>query len=282
MDEKDFEILETLAQTKNITHAADLLYITQSALSKRIGALEQELGVTLMLRSRQGIRFTAEGEEVLYYTRNAASCLKQMRDAIKQNQEYISGTLHAGFSIHYAQYDLPEILMRYRTLYPQVDTHITTDQSRKVFLEIMNGNIDIAVVRGEYAWKEHKLLLSRENICAIYNNSYKGKSLNDIPYINRKTDSVLERQIAQWLRENNLHPERHGIYVDNISTCVEMVERGIGWAIVPEICLKNFSGQIQPLRFENGEPFVRSTYLLYTDLSLSLPQVKAFIDTIRN
>ena len=60
MDEKDYELLHALDETRNITHAADKLYMTQSALSKRIKALEQELGVEIVLRSRQGIRFTAE------------------------------------------------------------------------------------------------------------------------------------------------------------------------------------------------------------------------------
>ena len=43
MDEKDYELLHALDETRNITHAADKLYMTQSALSKRIKALEQEL-----------------------------------------------------------------------------------------------------------------------------------------------------------------------------------------------------------------------------------------------
>lgn len=54
MDEKDFELLEVLDETRNITHAADKLYMTQSALSKRIKSMEQELGVEILLRSRQG------------------------------------------------------------------------------------------------------------------------------------------------------------------------------------------------------------------------------------
>ena len=65
MDEKDYELLHALDETRNITHAADKLYMTQSALSKRIKALEQELGVEIVLRSRQGIRFTPAGEQVL-------------------------------------------------------------------------------------------------------------------------------------------------------------------------------------------------------------------------
>lgn len=72
MDEKDYELLHALDETRNITHAADKLYMTQSALSKRIKALEQELGVEIVLRSRQGIRFTPAGEQVLLHSAAAA------------------------------------------------------------------------------------------------------------------------------------------------------------------------------------------------------------------
>ena len=84
------------------------------------------------------------------------------------------------------------------------------------------------------------------------------------------------------LRENDLKIKKEGIYVDNINTCVEMVNQGLGWAIVPEICLKNFKGQIKPLVFKNGEAFTRSTYLLYSNSVSKLPQVREFIKIIQN
>ena len=79
MDEKDFELLQALADSRNITKAADKLYITQSALSKRIRSIERELGVELLLRSHQGIRFTPSGEAVLAHCRAAAPEMEQMR-----------------------------------------------------------------------------------------------------------------------------------------------------------------------------------------------------------
>lgn len=281
MDERDFELLEILDQTKNITKAADRLYVTQSALSKRISQIEEELGVTIMLRSRQGIHFTPEGEEVLLRTRAAAVQLKQMREHLEQSRGYISGTLNAGISINYAQYHLPDLLMEFRRHYPHVVTHIITDQSRNLYTKIMDGTVDVAIIRGEYPWKEKKLLLDREKICAICSPEDQNKPLSEIPYIARKTDAAFQRELAQWMRENGLQNSQHGIYVNNIATCVEMVSRGLGWSIVPEICLKEFYGCIRPLTFNNGEPFVRSTYLLYTEESMKLPQVEAFINTVR-
>lgn len=281
MDEHDFRLLEVLDETKNITHAADRLYVTQSALSKRISSLEQELGAPIMLRSRQGIHFTPEGEEVLRRIREAASSLKSMRDYIDLNKGCVSGTLNAGISINYALYTLPDMLVLYRQKYPQVNTHIITDQSRNIYNRLVNGEVDVAVVRGEYPWKDHKILLDREKICVICSDQYRDQPLQMVSYIGRKTDAAFEREVSQWMRENHLHPDIRGIYVDNIMTCVEMVKRGLGWAIVPEICLRNFTGYSRPLVFENGEPFVRSIYLLYTEMAFALPQVRAFIDIIR-
>lgn len=63
MDEKDFALLMVLGESRNMTKAADKLFITQSALSKRIKNIERELGVELLLRSHQGIRFTPLGRD---------------------------------------------------------------------------------------------------------------------------------------------------------------------------------------------------------------------------
>ena len=282
MTERDFETLEILNRTKNITHAADLLYINQSALSKRIIAIEEELGVTLMVRSRQGIHFTPEGEKVLYYSQEAKKLLELMREDLKDDNKVISGTLRAGISINYSQYNLPQILSEYKKKFPNVTTHITTEYSRNLFFKITNGEVDIAIVRGEFPWNENKILLEEENICLIYNNQDIDKDLSELQYIGRKTDTTFEREIAQWLRENDLKIKKEGIYVDNINTCVEMVNQGLGWAIVPEICLKSFKGQIKPLVFKNGQAFTRSTYLLYSNSVAKLPQVREFIKIIQN
>lgn len=282
MDERDFELLATLNKTRNITHAADILYISQSSLSKRIRIIERELGVSLMLRSRQGIHFTAAGEAVLKHTHEAARQMALMRKAIETSRDYICGTLNAGVSINYSLYRLPDLLASYREKYPHVNTYITADQSRNLYLQLLDGVIDVGILRGEYDWKSGKFLLEREKICAIYNQQYKDQPLSEIPYIGRKTDAELERELAQWMHENDIQTEKHGVYVDNITTCVEMVRRGLGWAIVPEICLNNFEGCIRPLFFANGEPFLRSTYIMYSTQALALPQVKAFIDLVKN
>lgn len=283
MNEQDLALLLTLKKTGNITHAANLLFTTQSACSKRIYTLEQELGETLILRSKKGIQFTPQGEIVLAHAQKVADTLAQMRRQLDAQKGFVCGTLNLGISLNYALFILPSILGAFRQKYPHVQINTTTDQSRNLYLKVLDGAIDVAILRGEYNWKGNKIMLKRENLCAIALNSFTLEDLatTKLPYIGRKTDQNFEREIAQWLRENNIHTNNQCLNVDNITTCVEMVKNGIGWAIVPEICLAEFKGYKMPLRFANGEPFVRSTYLFYGDNYQELPQVKAFIEEIR-
>lgn len=280
MNERDFEILEVLALSRNITKAASLLYITQSALSKRIQVIEEELGYKLFVRSRQGIHLTPEGEIVLEYTSQAAKSLKAMRAVIESSKGYITGTLNIGVSINYALNKFPELLTQYINDYPHVNTHMTTNHSRKVYQQLLQGSIDVAIIRGDFPWDGNKHLLDQEVIYLISSIQFDDVGDLEIPYINRKTDVKMNKDISQWFAENNVHINTTGFYVDNINTCVEMVNNGLGWAIVPEICLKDFKGFKYPLVFKDGTPFLRSTYLAYPESSLDLPQVRVFVDTL--
>lgn len=282
MDERDFELLITLKETGNITHAADRLYITQSSLSKRILAIEKELNTCILLRSRLGVHFTPEGEIVLKRVSEVACLMDIMRNELENQKGYVCGTLNVGVSINYALYHLPELLASYHQKYPHVTTRISTDQSRNLYRQIVNNKIDAAIIRGEYDWKGEKILLNRENVCAIRSLNDANRSLHCLPYIGRKTDLQFEREISQWVHEKHLQLKHSGIFVDDITTCVKMVQRGLGWSIVPDICLKNFDGIIEPLTFDNGEPFVRSTYIMYNNNVTELPQVNAFIELLKN
>ena len=282
MDEKDFELLRVLDETRNITHAADRLYITQSALSKRIKGIEQELGIELLLRSRQGIRFTPAGEMVLQRSQAAAKELETLRENLSSSGPELAGTLHAGVSVNYAQYRLPDTLAAYHKEYPKVKLHITTGQSRHIYRQLQDGDLDVAILRGEFPWDGERFMLSVEKLCVICRQEDAGKPLSELLYISHKTDLALAGLTAQWMRENGLNSGHAGICVDSISACVEMVRRGLGWALLPEICLSDFEGSVRPCVFANGEPFVRRTWLLFQQEAVRLPQVSAFVEAIKH
>ena len=282
MDEKDFEILRILNETGNITRASEKLYVTQSALSKRIKAIETELGTEIMIRSRQGIRFTPAGETILSHCSLAAEEMVRMRRDLDSIQDEICGILNAGISINYARYRLPDVLADYHGSYPKVKLHITTGQSRHLYRQMMDGTLDIAVLRGEYQWDGIQFLLSQENICLVYDSMHKDRKLSDYLYIGHETDPMQTALMSRWMHERRLDPTANGFSVDSINTCMAMVRKGIGWALLPEIALGDFDGCITPCTFENGEPLIRRTYILCQRETTRLPQVSAFMETLKN
>ena len=242
MDEQDIELLKTLIDTQNITKTAKKLYTTQSSLTKRIQKMEQDLGCQL------------QGE--------------------------ICGSLKIGVSVNIARYKLPAVLKTFMKKYPKVDIYVTTMQSTQLYRALADNEISIALVRGNFNWQDGDVILSREPVCLVRNQEMAELSLKDIPYIGRHTDSPFYDRIEQWKQENGCANCRTQLWIDDISSCLEMVENGIGWSILPEICLKNYKGSITPLFFQDGSPFIRTSHILYKSHYFELPQVRAFIQTV--
>ncbi len=280
MNEQDFQMLSTLNETHNITKTANQLYVSQSTISKRIFSLEQELGITLLVRTQRGIQFTPEGEKVLSYALQAADSLKTMREELAAEKGIISGTLNLGVTNNYALFCLTDMIAPFLRAYPEVTTNVITDHSRHIHSRLESGNLDVGIVRGEHHWQDQAVLLNSENICAIRCQKDKGRSLHEIPYIGRLTDPALDRKISRWLHENQFDTSHIKINVENIITCVSMVDHGLGWAIVPEIALAHFTGIAEPLVYADGTPLTHHTYLMYAEKNRALPQVDAFIRTI--
>ena len=242
MDEKDCELIEMLWETRNITKAAERLFTTQSALTKRIQKLEEKLGCELFIRSRKGILFTPVAERILPYVRQVSDSMDRIRSQVAIYRKEVAGTLKLGVSINFARYRL--------------------------------------AVRGSFKWNEGMVTLSEEPVCLVTAREHAGEPLNSYPYIGRHTDAGFYDKIQLWRAENGCQESRTNLWVDDIGSCLEMVSRGIGWSILPEICLKQFDGQITPLYFKDGTPFTRSSHILYKHDYFELPQVKKFIQEV--
>ena len=263
MDEKDLQIFLTLAETGNLTRTAEKLYLAQPTLSKRLQNLESELGATLFLRSKHGVTLTPAGEAARETFLHTTKDFEDLRERLQKGRGIVSGTLRIATSIDYSTYRLPEVLAQYTTHYPEVTLQIYSEHSRECVRQMQTG----------------KLLLERESVCLIRNKANADTPLEELRYIDRDANPEHQSMKARWLMEHKLEPSSI-LNVEGLSTCVAMVKAGLGWSIVPEICLSYFDGIAEPLFFADDTPLTRSTYLLYRRRETELPQVRAFIQTV--
>ncbi|MBQ1490772.1 MAG: LysR family transcriptional regulator [Blautia sp.] len=277
MDEKDFELLTDLAHTCNLTKTAQRFFLTQSALTKRVQKLEEELGATFFLRTKKGLVPTPVMEQLLPHLHTITDSIEQMRNLCASQDGAVAGTLTLGVSSNYARYRLPAVLEEYMALYPMVDINLNSHRSPTLYRLLMEGSLSAAIIRGEYAWKEGDEILSEEPLCLVKSIEHEDTPLEELPYIARETDPDLLATISAWRTEKGITPTRSDLAISDVPTVITLVERGMGWSILPAICLDDFHGIISPL-YQDDEPITRRTHFLYREGHLSLPQLSAFLE----
>lgn len=281
MTDKDIEILKDLSETHNITKTAQRLFTTQSALTKRIQAIEQELGCSLFIRTKKGVILTPISEAILPHVCMIQQELSDIRSIAANPEGELSGTVKVGVAANYARYQLADVLETFIAHYPKVDIELSAKRSPDLYQELLSGKIDIVIIRGEFPWAEGDIVLREEAVCLATKRKMSDAELSTLPFIDRTSDISYDAGLHRWMDEHQIR-RRAGLQINDVDTILQLVERGIGWTVVPEICLEHFHGVKHALVFHSGEAFTRRTHILYRPDYLKLPQVQAFVDTVKS
>ncbi|WP_017437650.1 LysR family transcriptional regulator [Saccharococcus caldoxylosilyticus] len=279
MDEKDWIILQTIYEDRNITKASERLYISQPSLTYRIKQLEKEFGVKILSRGKKGVEFTIHGEYLVQYANNMLSILKKVKEQLSNMDDKVKGTLRLGVSRIYARYELPNILSRFLKEYPEVDINLKTGFSLEIHQMLNKEEVHVGIVRGNYGWEGPKILIGEEKIYVVSKNPINLNYLPNLPRINYTTDPSLKDLIDTWWKESFDVPPNITMEVDLIDTCREMVIHGLGYAILPGICVKGLDNLYKyEIYSKNNKDFSRKTWLIFRNTSLDLSKVSAFVD----
>lgn len=277
MNEKDCTLLVMLEKKRNMTVVAKSMFISQPALSYRLQQIETNFNTQIFTREQSGLVPTAQGELIIKYARNNLRQLESMAEKVEHMVEKVSGTIKLGVASTYGQYILPDILNRFLKMYPDVNFKITTGLSSKIFNMFENGDIHIGILRGDFKWKEEKELLTTESICIVSKNPIALKELPDIQRIEYKMDDYLKNIVDNWWKDIFKIKGLVSMTVDNLETAKELVRTGIGYVVLPGICLtgeKELS--IQPIKNDKNKTIKRFTWAYCRDETLDFLAVKEF------
>lgn len=281
LDERDWIVLQTLYQEKNITNTAKILYISQPALTNRLKAMEKQFGVRIVIRGRRGVQFTSQGE---YLAKSAYEMLwriQKIKETVLNMEDKISGILRLGVSNFFTDYKLPGLLKLFKNQYPDVEFKVTTGLSSHITHLMHNQDVHIGFVRGDYSWQDQKKLLFEESICIASKEEIDIRRLPALPRIDYHTDPLLKTSVDNWWTENYSQPPLVSINVDKADTCKKMVENGLGYAILPSLLINDLDNIYKfEIRTKGGEKIIRKTWMFYHEESLELNIVKAFVEFV--
>ncbi|WP_411842726.1 LysR family transcriptional regulator [Salinicoccus sp. HZC-1] len=275
MTEKDWYLLISLYEERNITRTAKKLYISQPSITYRIKQLEKEFGIALLHRGNKGITFTSEGEYMVKYARRMIKELRNTEDTLANMSEKVAGTLRLGSSSNFAHYELPDILEGFINQYPGMDLQLKTGWSSDIIGHLQDESIHAAFIRGDIKWNGKKILINEEHMSVVSKHKIKLADLPRLNYIKYQTDPLLKSTFDNWWLKHFDIPAHTAMEVDRIETCKEMVKRGLGYSLMPNISLHD-EDDLYTIDMEiEGQSIVRNTWFLYKEEMLDLNMIKS-------
>jgi DNA-binding transcriptional LysR family regulator len=138
---------EVAAQT-NFRRAAEMLYISQPAVTQQIKALEEELGARLFDRSGGRVRLTAAGEALLRRAQESETLLQLAAEEVASVEGEIRGELNIAASTTIAQYVLPALLAEFAGRYPGVALKLESANTERVLAAVASGSSPLGLIEG--------------------------------------------------------------------------------------------------------------------------------------
>ena len=146
METKKVKALLAAVESGSLTAAAEQLGYTQSGMTHMMNALEEELGLSLLVRSKTGIRLSSAGQLLL----PEMTALVSAADALARDAQRLCdrnySALHIGSHSSVVREWLPEILSDFRTKYPDISESITMSSIQSTYNSLHNGDLDCAVI----------------------------------------------------------------------------------------------------------------------------------------
>lgn len=241
--------------------------------------------MTIVQRTPKGLEFTPEGKYLAEQADVYLRFLKQTRSHLAQMQEDSGQTLAIGASYTFSKYGLTDILMRYRMAFPEVNVTIHSNSSHLLYRQVVEGSVDVAFVNGDFRDGVNRVLVRRNQAYLMtrepimdYNEL---KSMERLGYItNPESTTLLTRWWQDTFREAPGAVPVMG-YVDNVW---QMVQRGLGYTIcfLPDEYTNPYDLSLHPLRYADGAPVWRNTWLLWSKNKRIPPVTEAFVRFIES
>jgi DNA-binding transcriptional LysR family regulator len=255
-----------VARQGNLSRAAAALFVTQPALTARLQGLEAALGGPLFVRSRRGMELTEAGRAFLPYAERALLALRDGQALVVELGRGAAGELIVGAAPGVGTYVLPGLLARFTRRHPNVRLIVRTGHSEEVVQMAVRNEIQVGLVREI----RHPLLLGRplydDELVLVTVPGHAFAAVAEIPLdrVGEERLILFDRTSSYYdltnalLREAGISP-RGVMELDNIDAAKQMVEQGLGVALLPHTAVADElgDGRLVAVRILGAAPIRR-------------------------
>ena len=227
-----------------VSGAAEVLGVTQPALTARLHGLERDLGQALFARSGRGLRLTAAGRTLLPHAERALRAIAEGRAAVDDLAAGCAGRLVIGATPSVSSYVLPSVLKDFRVTHPRVELTVRTGHSEQVLQLVLAGEVELAVIR-ELPHRDLEVLpLYDDELTLVAHPTHpfaaRGEAhLSEIAaeglVLFDRASSYYELTYALFARTGGT--PRAVMELDNFEAAKKMLEEGLGVALLPKVAV---------------------------------------------
>ena len=282
----DMNGLKYLAFVKTVeygsfTKASELLHYSQSGISRMIGDLEKEWHLTLLERSRTGVRLTPEGQRLLPYAKGLCEEYQKLQMQVDDLRGLQSGLIRIGTFSSVATHWLPKIIAAFQADYPGIDYELLLGDYTEIEAWIADGRVDCGFLRLPTNPEFETIPLAKDRLMAILPEGHPLAAMDKVPLaaLCAEPFMLLEKgakaEIAEVFARNHLTPQVHFTTWDDYAI-MSMVESGLGLSILPELILRRVPYHI--VAKELDVPAYRTIALSMRDRKTASLAVKRFVE----
>ena len=216
MDIREMRYFTELAKTKNMTKAAQNLYISQPALHKALRKLEAELNTTLFYRQGNEFLPTDTGIILLENSKSILNLVARMEDSIAETKNLKRGKVHLGFPTVVGNLYMPDLLIKFQQIHPNIALHTTESGGAALAHMVTEGELDMAIImRPVYSDALNEIPIIKNQMVACVNKSHPWASRNfvtirdfkDVPFVTFDENFNIHTQLLERFRAENIQPD---------------------------------------------------------------------------
>jgi DNA-binding transcriptional LysR family regulator len=241
MDVRQLEMFRAVAEEGGFTRAAQRLRVSQSAVSRQVKLLEDELGGQLLHRSGKGVTVTAQGELLLRAANRIHRDLQDVAWQISETQKLQRGMLSLGGGMTVCMHVLPRLLKKFRTLYPDVELRVTSGTSEAILRLVRNHQVDLGlltlpVVAADLTvhpvLREEMVVVTAPRHPLTRQRTVDTRSLGRYPLILFERGSNTRKVLDEFFLEEEV-PADVAMETENVEIIKAMVASGLGVSLIP-------------------------------------------------
>jgi DNA-binding transcriptional LysR family regulator len=283
MDLRQLEVIRAIAETGSFTAAGEKLHVSQSAISRQVLLLEDELGEPVFHRVGRRVRITPAGDSLLQLSHRVFQDLEDTIAGISDRQESLKGTLRLVGGMTVCLYVFPTLLTEIRRVHPNLDLKITAGSTDRCIAQLRAGTaelgmltlpIDVPDLVSVPVLQEELLLVGDAKHPLARKRKIAPSDLAHQPFVLFETGSNTRRVVDEFFVKENIEPNIV-METENVEILKAMVKAGLGITIIPYSAV---AAEVRARRLFSrrivGHSLIRETGWIYPKMS-RLPRTVA-------